>query len=197
MSTNAAEPQAPESMPTLLLVDVQTAFNDDAWWGRRNNPDAERNIARVLSEWRARGGPIIHVRHASESEASPLHDSKPGFAFKAEAMPIAGEDIITKSKNSAFIGTDLERLLLERGCSALVVAGLTTDHCVSTTVRMAGNLGYSVTLIEDGTATFERTDHRGTHHTAEALHAAHIASLQGEFCRVVTTDELIESLNAQ
>ena len=190
------EPPSYVGLPTLLVVDVQAGFDDATWWGRRNNLTAEENIAKILAEWRVRGGPIIHVQHASENEGSPLHASNPGFVFKPEAMPLPGEFVVRKTKNSAFIGTDLEAQLAKRGCSELVVVGLTTDHCVSTTVRMAGNLGFSVTLVEDGTATFERTDHRGVHYDAESLHAAHVASLQGEFCRAVTTAELLEKTHA-
>ncbi len=194
--TKPPEPQAPADLPTLLIIDVQVGFDDETWWGERNNPTAEKNVAKILAEWRAREGSMIHVQHASESEASPLNASNPGFAFKPEAKPLPGETVVRKAKNSAFIGTRLETLLAERGSRDLIVVGLTTDHCVSTTVRMAGNLGFSVTLVEDATATFERTDHRGVHYTAESLHATHIASLQDEFCRVVTTDELTELLGA-
>ena len=192
--TKSYEPQADRT--TLLIIDVQAGFDDETWWGQRNNLGAEKNIAKILSAWRERGGSVIHVQHASESDASPLHASKPGFAFKPEVEPVAGETVIQKSKNSAFIGTHLQALLSKRGSRDLIVVGLTTDHCVSTTVRMAGNLGFSVTLVEDATATFERTDHHGVHFSAESMHAAHIASLQGEFCRVVTTDEWLALLDS-
>lgn len=192
--TKTPEPQVSADLPTLLIIDVQAGFDDETWWGQRNNPTAEKNIAIILAEWRARGGSIVHVQHASEGKASPLNPSNPGFAFKPEAKPLPSETVVRKTKNSAFIGTDLETLLSERGSRDLIVVGLTTDHCVSTTVRMAGNLGFSVMLVEDATATFERTDHRGVYYTAESMHAAHIASLQDEFCRVVTTGELTELL---
>ena len=52
-----------------------------------------------------------------------------------------GEVVIHKGVNSAFIGTDLERVIKGRDIRTLLVAGLTTDHCVSTTTRMAANLG--------------------------------------------------------
>jgi nicotinamidase-related amidase len=174
----------------LLIVDVQKGL-DDPSWGRRNNPDAEKRIERLLSKWRSNSLPIIHVRHCSLEADSPLRPGQPGNDFKDEVRPISGEKEITKTVNSAFIGTDLEEYL--RGCSigSLVIVGLTTDHCVSTTVRMAGNLGFDVSLVSDATATFDRKGGDGTQYSAGDIHEIHLASLNGEFCAVRTTEEVL------
>src|SRR3712207_5683042 len=65
----------------LLIVDVQQGF-DDPRWGRRNNPQFERNTARLLDAWRRSGRPVIHVQHMSRYPESPLHPAQPGNAFK-------------------------------------------------------------------------------------------------------------------
>ena len=143
--------------PALLLIDVQQGF-DHLRWGLRNNPQAESQMARLLSAWRERCHPIIHVRHHSTEPDSPLHPDQEGSHFKAEAMPLAGELVFTKHVNSAFIGTGLEQYLRSHGITGLVICGLTTDHCVSTTTRMAGNFGFDVVLVSDATATFDRQD---------------------------------------
>jgi nicotinamidase-related amidase len=97
--------------------------------------------------------------------------------------------------NSAFIGTGLEEYLNENGLDSLVIVGLTTDHCVSTSTRMAGNLGFDVTLVSDATATFDRKDASGEHISAEDMHRVNLASLNGEFCIVKTTDEVLKATN--
>lgn len=178
--------------PALLLIDIQQAFNDPSW-GQRNNPSADANMEKLLTLWRENNLPVIHVQHSSNNPDSTLHKSKPGFAFKVETAPIEHEKIFVKNENSAFIGTDLEAYLHEKTIESLVIIGLTTDHCVSTTTRMAGNLGFKVELISDATATFERTDKHGNYYSADEMHNINLVSLDGEFCDVLTTDEVLSS----
>ena len=180
----------------LLIIDVQKGL-DDPVWGRRNNPDAETNMARLLRGWRATGRPVIHVQHHSLRPRSPLRPELPGVAFKDEVRPVEGEPIFQKTVNSAFIGTDLEVHLRERDLNTLVIVGLTTDHCVSTTTRMAGNLGFETYLVADATATFERIGHDGRHYSAEAMHDLALASLHDEFATVVETDEVVAQLSGE
>jgi nicotinamidase-related amidase len=177
----------------LLLIDVQQGL-DDPRWGERNNPGAERNIAALLTAWRRTHRPVIHVQHMSQEPDSPLRPERPGNAFKPEAAPEPGEPIFQKTVNSAFIGTDLEEHLRARQIDTVVVAGLTTDHCVSTSTRMAANLGFRTIVVSDGTATFGRTGPDGEHHSAEQMHRTELASLHGEFATVQRTSEVLEEI---
>lgn len=174
----------------LLLIDVQQGF-DAPGWGERNNPDAERNIARLLEAWRKAGWPVLHVQHISVEPGSVLGPGQPGVELKPEAMPAPDEPLFQKNVNSAFIGTDLEAHLRERGIEALVLVGLTTNHCVSTTARMSDNLGFETYVVDDATATFDRVGHDGRRYDAAEVHAISLASLHGEFATVLDTSEVL------
>ena len=181
----------PPARPALVLIDIQQAFLDDAYWGPRNNPDAERNAARLLEAWRAAGLPVFHIQHQSVEPGSPLRPDRPGVAFQEVVAPLPGEPVLPKSVNSGFIGTELENRLRADGINDVVICGLTTNHCVETTTRMAGNLGFETWLVGDACATHDRTGPDGRVWPAETIHAVSLASLHGEFATVVSTDDVL------
>ncbi len=176
---------------TLIIIDVQQGF-DDPVWGQRNNLDAEENIARLLVAWRRTKRPIIHIQHLSVLPGSTLHPDHPGSEIKPIVRPLPGEPIINKSVNSAFIGTNLEAHLRQNDFHTLVIVGLTTDHCVSTTTRMAGNLDFDTYVVSDATATFDREGYDGQHYSADEIHAVSLVSLNHEFATVVATDTVLK-----
>ena len=177
----------------LLVVDVQQAFNDGTW-GERNNPDAERYVFELLERWRTDGRPVIHIHHCNPAAGSRFNPGSPGVLAQPGAQPLEGEPVLSKRVNSAFIGTDLEARLRDMGATTLVIVGLTTDHCVSTTTRMAGNLDFTVILVSDATATHERRGPDGRHYSASVMHDTALASLDGEFATVATTAEVMQAL---
>jgi len=177
----------------LLLIDLQKAIDDPRWAseGPRNNADAEANVASLLRQWREAGRPIFHIRHDSREPNSTYRPGQPGNSFKPEATPLPGETVIPKQTNSAFIGTDLEARLRAGGVGDLVVAGVITNNSVEATVRMAGNLGFTVHVVEDACFTYARRDYRGHLRSAEEVHAMSLANLDGEYCRVTTAAEIL------
>lgn len=177
--------------PTLIVVDVQRAF-DDGSWPERNNPDAEERIADLLAAWRVEGAPVIHVRHESAAPEGRFRRGTDAFEFKPEAAPLPGEPVVEKVVNSGFIGTDLEERLRAAGAETVAIAGLTTNHCCSTTARMAANLGFETWFVADATATHARGGF-----DAETLHRVELAALDGEFCDVVDSAEAIRRLRAK
>ncbi|WP_340202575.1 cysteine hydrolase family protein [Ascidiimonas sp. W6] len=181
----------------LLVVDVQKGFEEQGYWGEeRNNLDAEKKIAQILHYWRTAKLPVYIIKHCSTNKASPLHKSNFGNALQDFVNPQPGESIIEKEVNSAFIGTNLEEQLKEQRIHTLIIVGLTTDHCISTTTRMAGNLGFHTLLIEDATATYNKKGIDGTNYPAKLMHDTAIASLKDEFAVVLGTEELLKQLGA-
>ncbi|RDW15033.1 cysteine hydrolase family protein [Oceanobacillus chungangensis] len=174
----------------LIIVDVQKAF-DDKKWGERNNLMAEKNISRILTLWREKGWKVIHIQHKSDSPNSLFHPNNEGFTIKELVKPIKEEVVITKKVNSSFIGTNLEAYLKSNGITTVVITGLTTPHCVSTTTRMSGNLGFNTYLISDATAAFGLNDQDDNYYNAQTIHNVLLATLNEEFATIFTTEQLM------
>lgn len=180
----------------LLIIDVQKAFrNEDYWGGNRSTPDFEKNVIALLTFFRQRHLPIIHVKHNSTTVTSPLHPTATGNELEDFVQPTSFDDeiLFEKNVNSAFIGTDLEKHLREKQITTLVLVGLTTNHCCETTARMAGNFGFNVYFVRDATATFDRY-FEGTTVPAEEVHRNSLANLNEEFATIVTTEEILRRL---
>lgn len=176
-------------MQGLLMIDMQKAF-DNSSWGERNNPQLEVNSQKLLNFFREKGWPVLHVQHVSENTQSRFHVSQ-GQDFKDGFQPCPGESVFQKIVNSAFIGTNLESYLRDKKIDKLVIAGLTLPHCVSTTTRMAANLGFKTLLISDATASFALPNLDGHLIDPEVLHTINLVSLHGEFAQVMTTEEFM------
>lgn len=182
----------------LVVVDVQQGFEEGAYWGPRDNPGADENIAGLIDVWQATGRPVVFVRHDSPKPDSPLRVGYPGNGFKAYVEERLGkgsgpELFLTKSVNSAFYGTpDLEAWLRESEVRQIVIAGIQTNMCAETTARMAGNLGFEVFFALDATYTFDGAGPFGWRLSAEDIARATAVSLHsGGFATVVRSAELI------
>ena len=182
----------------LVLIDIQEGM-DSPLWGARNNPDAETQAARLLAHFRAKGAPLFHVHHLSTRPTSPLHPDNGGTEIKQVVAPKGNEPVYAKSANSAFIGTSLEADLRAAGVTGLVIAGLSTPQCISTTVRMGANLGFDVWLAHDACAAFETHADYGWNAdtprmSAQMIHDCEVSILHGEFCEARATDAILEAL---
>ncbi|MBN9054631.1 MAG: isochorismatase [Shinella sp. 65-6] len=185
-------PTIPENA-VLIPIDMQQAF-DATPWPRRWNDRLDENGLALVTAWRAAGRPIIHVRHDSVERGSSLRPEAPGNALRPGFEPQAGEPLVTKSVNAAFIGTDLDLRLRRLGTDTVVLFGISTDMCVSTSVRVGSNLGYRVILVEDACDCFDLPDGKGGTVPAEEIHHAHVATLRHEFAAVWRTGEVLASL---
>ena len=179
--------QINNSNTALLLIDVQKGFTSD-YWGKRNNPDAEEKINRLLHLARNKSFDIFHIQHISTNPLSPLKPNQIGVEFMDFITPLKEEVIDQKNVNSAFIGTKLNELLKQKNIQKIIAAGFTSDHCVCTTSRMASNLGYEVIIIADACVTFNRTL-KTEAFDADLVHKVSLASLDGEFASVMNLKE--------
>jgi nicotinamidase-related amidase len=180
------------SKTALLIIDVQMAFVHRAAAGdARSGPDAEENIARILAAFRAADLKICHVHHHSRVDGSPFTAGLPGAEVQDFAAPRPGEAVYIKHENSAFIETSLEADLRQRDIRHLIMCGATANHCVETSTRMAGNLGFDTYFLTDGVWAYGETGPDGKSHSAEEVHSMTLANLHGEFATVVATEDVL------
>lgn len=174
----------------LLPIDMQTAI-DLPGRPARGNPALDANGRALLAVWRARGLPIIHVRHDSVEPESWFRRGHPGFDWREGFAPRAGEAEVVKSVNSAFIGTDLDLRLRRLGAKRIVCFGWATDMCVSTTIRTGANMGWEMVLVQDACDCMDLPDVLGGGMiSAREIHRVHVATLAADFCKVVGVDDL-------
>jgi ureidoacrylate peracid hydrolase len=180
----------------LLVVDVQPLFTDDpdpptqqALWALQRFLDAAR-AAHVLCVF------IRFVRAEVPDERwSMLWEEQCGADFIEEASPDSpavgflpgfgpeeGDLVVTKDRYSAFSGSDLANQLRDRGIETVVVAGFSTDVCVSSTARDAFQLDFSTVTLSDCCAA-----------RSPVAHDAALETLARRFGRVCTSDEVVEA----
>ncbi|MGW1885843.1 cysteine hydrolase family protein [Streptomyces sp. NPDC001970] len=182
----------------LVVVDVQKGFEEEDFWGPRNNPGADGNIAWLIDAWQASRRPVVFVRHDSSTPGSPLRPGHEGNGFKEYVEKRRGQGsgaelLVTKTVNSAFYGTpDLGAWFGAEGVRQIVVAGIQTNMCAETTARMGGNLGYEVLFALDATYTFDQVGPFGWALGADELARATAVSLHGGgFATVVKTEDVV------
>lgn len=173
---------------TVLLIDWQEEYRS----GDLVLQDVEAAIgsaAEVLARARAAGARIVHVAHVG-APGEMFDRAAPRGAFVAELSPLPGEVVVEKTAPSAFTDTNLAEVLDAGGRRPLVVMGAMTHMCVSSTLRVAAELGHVSCVVADACATRDLPLPNGDVVPAGLVHAANLAALGDRFARVVQADQL-------
>jgi nicotinamidase-related amidase len=177
----------------LIVIDVQRGFDDADYWGPRNNPDCETNIASLIKAWRDQKWPIVFVKHDSTTPSSPLAPGGPGNEFK-DVIRGTPDLLVHKTVHSAFYGEpDLDAWLTSHGITDVAICGIQTNMCCETTARMASDLGYGMIFVEDATHTFDLTTPTKKVYRGREIARYTSLTLAADFGRVVRTSDLVDS----
>ena len=180
----------PESRPALVIVDIQNFYFPGGQLPLQGCQPASLNAKKILDSFRGKNWPVIHVRHLSKGVDESALTSDPQWSFQANVTPLPGEAVVTKREVNAFRGTNLLDLLKGLSVKNLVLIGMQTHMCLEGAVRAAADYGFDVTVAEDACATRD-LEFNGAKIPAEAVHLSTLATLKGNYARIVTTDELL------
>jgi nicotinamidase-related amidase len=178
----------------LLVIDCQMEFaRRTAAGSARSNPDAEANIARLIAAFRAEGLPVLHVHHDDPNPQSGFRLGTPGGEVMPCAQGLPGEPVFVKHGSSAFAGTGLAAHLHVTSVLHLVIIGAAVNYCVASTVRMAADLGFSVSLVQDAVFGFGVKGPDGTRHGPDTVLSVTLGSLAA-FATIVSTAAISDTL---
>jgi nicotinamidase-related amidase len=174
---------------TLVMIDLQNEYLS----GPIALPDATSAInsaANLLARARAAGAAIFHIAHKGRPGGLFDRSAERG-AIVATLAPLPGEPVIEKGLPNAFAGTDLETQLAAVGLKDVILAGLMTHMCISSTARAGLDLGYRITVDADSCATRDLPDGRGGAIAAATIHEVALAELSDRFAIIVRGEDAL------
>jgi len=174
----------------LVIIDIQNDYFPGGAMELEGAEAAGQNAAAAIRTFRARGLPVIHVRHLSVRPGSTFFiPGTKGADIHALVRPQGGETVIEKNFPNSFRSTALKEILDQQQIKNLALAGMMTHMCVDATVRHAADLGYRITLLGDACATRAQS-FGGETVPARQVHAAFLAALNGFYAKVIPSHEL-------
>lgn len=174
----------------LVILDVQDAIDQPVWEGK-SHPGYLTVIQRLLAHWRLKGWPVVHIKHDEQAPSSTYHVHGPWNAIKQEVAPLAGEAVIVKQQNCAFIGTELDHVLKSMRVERMVLTGVVIHNSMDATVRAGKALGYRIILPSDATTAVPVVSAAGKSWAAATVHELTLAILDGEYAEVMTSDAVM------
>ncbi len=190
----AAPVQPPRPDTALLVIDIQYFYFPGGRLALSGPEEAARNAGRLLTAFRGKGWPVIHIQHLpADVAAYKTGETDAAYAIHPAVAPAAGEPVVAKHFANSFRDTDLGERFKALGVKKLVVCGMQTHMCVEAAVRAAVDLGYTVTLAADACATRPLAIN-SRELPAETVHAAVLAILNGSYARVADVATLLTEM---
>lgn len=175
----------------VVVVDFQNDYLTSGSWPLVGVDAAVANAAKVIEKARAKGIPVIHVRHESPEGAPFFVAGTKGAEIIPAVAPKDGEAVVVKNYPNSFRNTDLKAKLDATGAKDVVIVGAMTHMCIDATARAAADFGYNVTVVGDAAATRD-AEFNGISVPAGQVHAAFMSALGFAYGKVVTTGDFLK-----
>jgi nicotinamidase-related amidase len=177
------------SKRAVVVVDLQNEYLPTGKLPLHELDVAVENAAKVIQNARAKGEPVIHIRH--EQPGAPFFvPGSQGVEIIPAVAPKQGETVIVKNHPNSFRDTELKKVLDDAGVDQVVIVGAMSHMCIAATGRAATDFGYDTTIVEDACATMDQ-EFKGVAVPAAQVHAANMAALAFAHGKVVSTAEVV------
>ena len=180
----------------LVLVDIQNDYFPGGKMELEGSVEAGLRAQQLLSSFRQRKLPLVHVRHISTRPGATffLPDTD-GVRIHENVHPLEHEIVIQKHYPNSFRDTGLLDALRGEDIGRLVICGMMTHMCIDATTRAAFDYGFECLVAEDACAT-RALIHKGRNIPAEHVHLSFLAALNAVYAKVLNTDEIISQLSS-
>ncbi len=185
------------SKTALIIVDLQNDYFQGGKWELEETEAAATKAAKLLINFRARGLPVVHVRHEFPSSDSPFFlPNSNGAKIHSSVQALECEPVVLKHQINSFRDTNLKEILDELDVDSLLICGAMSHMCIDAVTRAAYDFGYNCAIAHDACATIG-LQFKGISVPASHVHAAFMAALGFAYANVASTDELLTEINQQ
>ncbi len=179
----------------LLLIDFQNDYFPGGKWELEACDQAAEKGAELLAVFRAKGLPVIHVRHEFTTNEAPFFlPGSEGAHIHSSVAAQDNEPVVLKHSVNSFKETNLKEILDTLEIKNLIVVGAMSHMCIDAGVRAAADFGYNVTVAQDACATRDQ-EFNGIIVPAKQVHAAYMAALSFAYARVADTEMLLSEID--
>ncbi len=183
------------SKTALIIVDLQNDYFQGGKWELDGTEAAASNAASLIGHFRAKGLPVVHVRHEFPTADAPFFaPDTEGVKVHSSVQEQEGEPVVVKNQINSFRDTNLKNILDELNVDSVLICGAMSHMCVDAVTRAANDFGYNCAIAHDACATLG-LEFNGVTVPAEQVHAAFMAALGFAYAKVASTDELIAEIS--
>lgn len=182
------------SKTALIIVDLQNDYFKGGKWQLEGTEAAAEKALVLLSRFREKGLPVVHIRHEFPTVDAPFFaPNSEGVKVYSSVKEIEGETVVVKHQINGFRETKLKDVLDDLHVDSVLICGAMSHMCIDAVTRAAHDFGYKCAVAHDACATLA-LDFNDVHVPAEQVHAAFMAALGFAYANVASTDELLAEI---
>ncbi|MEZ9232895.1 cysteine hydrolase family protein [Vibrio amylolyticus] len=178
----------------LVIIDIQNDYFSGGALPLHEPVEAAQKAAKLIERYRTSGLPVIHIQHlAARDDLGFMLEGTKGQEIHSSVEPIAGEVVIIKHFPNAFAKTELSDVLTRLNITDIVVAGMMTHMCVSSTIRASLEHGIKTIVVHDACATCD-LEVLGKKIPADTVHHTALAEI-ATIAKISSCEEVISDLS--